>query len=387
MLNRVIALLLLCLIGVAGCGGGGTVYPPITGEWSFTLHPVGTSATDSGAVTAAQVILAEQDGTLTGYSSAFSLTGKRVGNALELDVMGVSKTGLAEKHGQLRLVLTDQDTGRGSGQVESQNEPALGDLLKNQGNSTDVPGFEVSAIRLASLEYEQALLRIQQAKDGSSGLVQGIGKDVCNALGSLLSFVVGSLTDNALRPMGNCPLTKDGAGYYLFGRNAPGSLLPVWTQNVYMPSGWGACLSTRTYHFTFSYDGQAPLATGIELLAHSRNGNGYYSGMNNFLTPSSGFADLATALDSFRSKYGNYAFLLAVHPRTRWLGLYVITERGSENDIKNEHVVKTLAGNLKASVMAGKTIKDTFSLYLSPAGCGDNVTFAYLIGTAKVNLD
>lgn len=386
MLNRLFPLFFLCLLGLAGCGGGDANRPSVNGEWALTLHPTGKPATDDGAINV-QVLLAQKGSAVTGYTNAFTLSGNRSGDVLDLDVLGTGKDGLDVKQGKIRLVLTDQGTASGTGLMEPENVPLLGDVVKNQPGESEVSGFDVSAQRVSSLKYAEVMSRIEQATNGSSDLPQGIAKDVCDGLGSLMSFVVGSLTDNALRPMGNCPLTKDGAGYYLFGRNAPGSLLPVWTQNVYMPSTWGACLSTRTYHFTFSYDGQAPLATGIELLAKSRQGNGYFPGMDNFLSPSVGIGQLAAALDSFRSKYGNYAFLLATHPRTHWIGLYVITERGGENDIKNEHIVKTLAGNLGASVMAGHTIKDTFGLYVSPVGCGDNVIFAYLIGTAKVNLD
>lgn len=390
MFNKGIAVLALCFFGITGCGGEGA-YPPVTGEWSITLHPTGEPATDTNTSTINGMLLTERAGVISGYTNAFSLSGARNGDQIDLDVIGTDKNDAEVRQGQIQLTLMSADSGQGTGTAAAQGVPALGDQTKNDSpENTAITRFDVSMQRAATLTYEEASTRIQQAKEGISDNLQGIDSTICRGLGTLVSFAVGQLTGNALRPMGGCLLKKNGGGYYLFGRDAPGSIFPIWTQNVYMPVEFGDfhCAS-RNYKFTFSYDGQAPLATGISLLANSQNNGQYFNGINYFLTPGAGIADLAQKLDSFRSKYGNYAFIVAAHPRTRWVGLYVIRERGSNDDVKKEAIVKSLAGSLNASVMVGKEIHDTFSLRRSlvPGACGDFVTFAYLIGTAKVNLD
>jgi len=382
------AALVALLLGFAACDGNAPVAPDsqsaVAGEWSFTLHVPGQPSSDSGAVTQSGVLLKEKDGQVTGLAGSLLVMGQKTGDELRLalvqngDVFPVPQT-------YLTLKLVGRDSVEGSGQTPQPHDSLTGDAaLEGSPPNAASATFSVTGTRTTAMSEAAVETAMNNA---SGGMLQGL-PSTCDVISGAVSFAIGTLTDNAIRPMGGCAFKKDGGGYYIFGRHAPGSMLPVWTQNLYMPLEWvaGIC-PTRTYKFTFSYDGQSTLTNISDLLSHSKSSAGsYLPGVSSFLVPGQSITSLAAALDAFKSKYGNFALLLATHPRTRWVGLYVITEDGSQKAV-NETVIKTLAGNLHASVVTGKSIKDTYSLRRSIVPCGDYVVFAYLIGTANVDLD
>ncbi len=370
------------LVGLSGCGGSD--YGPVTGRWSLTLQPSGQSVAHPDAVTVDRVVLNETNGVVNGRSDAFTFTGSRNGSVLELTVFSPGASGPAAEHSYLKLNLQGDGTVRGSGYTPQPQVYASGDS-GGQENASRLD-YDVSGRLSSPLSSAEANAEIGRPNVG--GAASNIVHTVCNIFSAAESFAMGYLTGNAFRPMGGCILAPSGGGYYVFGRDAPGSLLPVWTQNAYVPVEWAPC-TERKYKFKFSYKGQAFLTSGVEFIANSKHGANYLPGLDLLKVGGKSLTDLAVELDDLRHKYGNYALLVAKHTRTRFIGLYVIRERGNSDELKNEAVIKTLAGNLHASVMVGKEISDTFSLRRGPAPdvCLDQVEFAYLIGSADVTLD
>lgn len=385
MLKRSMTLAAFTLLGLSGCGG--TDHPTITGQWSLTLQPSGQTATQPETLTVEQVYLNEENGMVNGRSDAFTFKGYRSGNLLDLTVFSPDSSGLAVEHSYLKLSLQGDHAVRGSGSTPQPQEPMLGDSAKDDGsdNASSLV-YDVSGQLVSAMSSAQAKSAIDQT--GVQGAASDIAHTVCSLFSAVESFTMGYLTGNLFRPMGGCIMTKSGGGYYVFGRDAPGSLIPIWTQNVYVPVEWAAC-TERRYKFKFSYKGPGLLTKGNELIAKSQRNGIDLPGLNLLKVGGKSLADLAVELDNLRAKYGNYALLVATHPRTKFIGLYVIREKGNSDELKNEALIKTVAGNLHASVLVGKDITDTFKLRRGPLPnvCLDQIEFAYLLGSADVTLD
>lgn len=385
MQKHSVALAASILIGLSGCGGSGDT--PVTGQWALNLYPTGQSSTQSEPVTVDSLYLNEENGEVKGRSDAFTISGHRTGNVLDLTVFAPDSSGAAVEHSYLKLNLLGDNSVQGTGYTPEPVDVTPGDSVGSESSASPARvDFGVSGRMVSTLSSADANTVIGQPNLG--GAASNIAHTVCSIFSSAASFGVGILTGNAYRPMGGCVLAKSGGGYYVFGREAAGSLLPVWTQNVYVPVEWAAC-TARDYKFKFSYKGPALLTSGIELIAKSKSGGNYLPGLDLLKVGGKSLTDLAVELDDLRQKYGNYALLVARHPRTGFIGLYVIKEKGNSDELKNEAIIKTLAGNLHASVMVGKDIKDTFSLRRGPLPnvCLDQVQFTYLLGSADVTLD
>jgi hypothetical protein len=377
MRMRSIALTTMLVAGLAGCSGGGDPdSAPVTGEWSLTLYPPGQLVTHQDAAAVQRVYLREEGGLVSGRAGDFVLRGRRENAELDLSVLTADTKGTMVEHSSMVLHLEEGNVLQGAGQTPHPQEAT-------PGVSED---YAVRGSLVSSMTTEQ-VDRLMEQPPLSGGLSNAL-QELCTVFSAVESFVIGSLTDNLFRPMGGCVLAKSGGGYYVFGRDAPGSIVPVWTQNVYIPVEWSYC-KARDYKFKFSYKSQALLTTGVEMLAHSKNGNNYLPGLNLLLSAGHSLVDLADQLDRLRQKYGNYALLAAVHPSSGFVGLYVIRERGNSDEMKKEAVIKTLAGKLGASVIVGHEVTDTFSLRRSivPNLCRDRVAFAYLLGSANIDLN
>ncbi|HHY48756.1 MAG TPA: hypothetical protein GYA10_03310 [Alphaproteobacteria bacterium] len=369
-------LLAAFLAGLSACGGGDSAkLEPITGHWSLTLHPSDTPHTHSQAMTVDKLYLKETDGVLTGHQGPFTLNGTRNGSDLYLDIAH----GPATDHAQMTLKLASDGTvAAGSGYTWVPAATAGGDRTKKT--------YDVRIAKLDALDdipAQEPMPSGTLSAKGSSVLTSKSWlSDLCDVASTVAATVVGKLSGGMFRPMGGCWGVADGGGYYAFGRDAPGSLLPYWTQNMYLPVEWGYC-DTRSYGFTFSYDGETNLVRGLELL-----GEGMDDQLNAaFPAFANQKALLAAAFDNLMAAYGHFALLVVVHPRTGFAGLYVINEADNRG-IENEPVIRDVAGALGLSVLSGRSIHDTFSMArtLVPGAC-DNLTFLYLVGTAKVNLD
>jgi hypothetical protein len=373
-------LAVLPLLAVLACSeetASPELYPPVSGQWELILHPVDAPLTHDSAVGHDRTYLTERNGLVTGYSPPFHLVGRRNGNVIDMAVKRGDGSDPISPHSHMRLELSGPDALTGSGYTAQPTE-ALDGALHNEPGANE-PGlhYDVTGRRVAAMnvmEADAAMARAMASPDPLEGLSWD---DVCDVVGSAISFVTGILSDNVFRPMGGCMLKHVGGGYYAFGTNAPGSLVPLWTQNFYIPSEWSYC-SWRRYRFTLKYNGPAALATGVEILAHSPQ------------PPLSLFgplASLAGELDALRKKHGDYAILLGHSTRSGWWGIYVITEKGDQS-VLQEPVITALKGSLGIGAVAGRNIHDKYGLSrASLPVCGDYVGFFYLIGTANVILD
>lgn len=369
-------LLAVFLAGLSACGGGDSAkLEPITGHWSLTLHPSDTHHTHSQAMTVDKLYLKETDGVLTGHQGPFTLNGTRSGNDLYLDI---AHGPAAPDHATMTLKLTSGGVvASGSGYTWVPAATAGGERTKNT--------FDVRITKLDDLDEIPAQEPMPIGAPAATGAAVLVSKswlsDLCDVASSAAATLVGWASGGMYRPMGGCWGTPDGGGYYAFGRDAPGSLLPYWTINMYMPVEWGYC-DTRSYGFTFSYVGPTNLAKGIELVGES-----YYNQLNaTFPAFANQMASLAAGFDNLMAIYGHFALLAVVHPRTGFVGLYVINEADNRG-IENEPVIRDAANALGASVLSGRSIHDTFSMARTVVPGCDSLIFMYLIGTANVNLD
>ncbi len=206
--------------------------------------------------------------------------------------------------------------------------------------------------------------------------------DLCKAAGDVMSFITSALTGGAFRPMANCWGNKAGGGFYVFGNEGPGSLLPVWTMTSYYPLEWAAC-KVRVYNFNINYDGQAMGMTELKdaVLAETF-----------FLSKIGFFNDsiVVSALESFYNTYGNFAITIGYNLETQNIAVYVNNENGSTN-AHTHFLAKTIIDALSlhfSSVYAssGRNISDSWHMRRSDFFvCNTSLLYCYVFGTAKVN--
>ncbi len=394
-----ITLITSLFLGLSACGGSSPP-EPITGNWTFTIHPAGEPATHASAAIVETVYLEEKDGVVSGHKAPFSFTGTRNGDQLNLAVLIPESSGPAE-HSQMSLSLSDDSHAQGSGSTPLPLDPYTPNGSSLSTNAQNVVSYDVTAHRVAAMESipakattlkatatamastaAQVPLTMTQvtANQPIPRMASALSlRDVCDAVSDIASFAVGKLTASMFKPMGGCWGQWDGGGYYAFGRNAPGSLLPFWTSNVYQPIEW-VWYGSRDYGFTFSYTGETTIKKGLDLVV-----DGFKATLQTIL-PQYDMSELTSQVDHLKSTYGNFALLVVIHPRTGFKGLYVINESNS-SAIENEPIVRDIANFFGASVLSGRVIKDKFNLYRMAVPVGDQLIFQYLFGTANVNLN
>lgn len=378
--------LVAAVLGLVACDNGSTepARPSLTGEWSFTFRATGQDGSGQGLVVPHVYLKDDVNGVVSGYMNGYTLMGRRSGNTLELTA--VTQKGafpVAASYLELHAVAADSVAGTGETPMPGDSAGAVASMI-----SGAVTGTRVAELSVAAIDAKLA--------DPTSPIgLGGSWSSYCDLVSGALAFVVGDLTGNTIRPMGGCAFSRDGGGNYLFGRDAPGSSTPVWTQNVYVPNEmvwtkpWEDPCPSRRYDFNFSYKGPTILRVANDILGYSKDARGsYYDGLSKFLNPGEAVNGLADKLNAFGAKYGDYAFILVTHERTKWVGLYVITQMNGV-DPTGEAIVKTVATAFGAEVRTGRKISDHFDLKRNvvPGACGDYVGFAYLVGTADVDLD
>lgn len=383
----------ICLFALAftGCGGSGGDKAPagnLTGTWSMTLTPTARELElDPQAEPSTIEIAFLQDGNrLIAEDSAYRIEGSISGTDIELTVLQAEEDGEeADDVARLDLQLTgnDQMTGTGEnyapvkdGEVDSPEKPHE-TSVRPEGTVE----FIVDARRVASSAVNRDY----------SQTARSIGSEVCDILGSLASFAISEASDDSINPMGGCWLQKDGGGYYLFGRQGPGSIVPFWTQTVYYPYEFRFC-GSRTYKFTMSI--------GNENL-----------GMDQLLSIIQGSVSLASALhvpaadalslqiQDFHNKYGGFAISYAYNTNSQNASIYVNIASGvSTERILDEPLVQTVLravrginGVHNVDVFAGASIHDTWRLRRDPGAllthCSTPLVIFYLFGTHSVTYD
>lgn len=207
---------------------------------------------------------------------------------------------------------------------------------------------------------------------------------ICNKVSSLMSMLIGYITDNYFRPMENCWGHKVRGGYYLFGHIAPGNLQAIYTQTVYFPMEWSFC-KAKKYHFKMEYNSVINKVSELEELV------GYYP----HWLENVGFNDLGvfnSQAESFNQQYGNFALIVGLSLLTNKISIYVINEAGSP-DAHTHPFVQTVSNKLRVhfrdvNFSSGKNITDKIHLKRSDfVVCNTPVLFCYLFGTVNVKME
>ena len=207
---------------------------------------------------------------------------------------------------------------------------------------------------------------------------------ICNKVTSLMSQLIGYITDNYFRPMENCWGHKVRGGYYVFGHIAPGNLQAIYTQTVYFPMEWSFC-KAKKYHFKLEYNSVINKISELEEMV------GYYPhwlenvGFNNL-------GEFNTQAESFTQQYGNFALIVGLSLLTRKISIYVINESGNPN-AHTHPFVTTVKNKISVhfrgvNISSGRNITDKIHLKRSDFFvCNTPVLFCYLFGTVNVKLD
>jgi len=209
--------------------------------------------------------------------------------------------------------------------------------------------------------------------------------DMCRVLSTISSWVISGLTDGIVRPMSsNCWLYHDGGGYFLFGHEGPGSILPVFTTTMYYPFEKSLC-HCREYGFNISLGGENLTYAALKdlFMNHAPIVN---------LAAKMGFSDIAeliAAMDDFYAATGEFAISLFYNTNTGSITIYANTQNGDRDAAVNTALLQSLANAFAPHASAvyihsGNSINDNFYLRRSPAFvCNTPIVVVYLFGTNK----
>lgn len=402
--HRAIALLSACMV-LAACGDDAVTTPtdpsPLDGTWEFTLtdpgDPSGSVAVYPG------VELAEVDGLVAGSLGEYRMEGGRRGDEIELDVRYPSGTDGHRQQSTMRLVLRgDTMVGGGVSSLPTVSVPQLADgsphpkYLAQHGDSeihTGIERFGVKARRTGPLQTSASAV-MQAAVGVDQPLPASLPDVLCAAVGSAFSFALGKITGGAFRPMGGCWGRHDGGGYYLFGRDGPGSALPLWTQTVYRAQEWSLC-KVRTYHFAVSIGGPVAGLEIAQILVPA------WVDANRSWLERAGINpdDRPLWYQQTRSLYdltGGFAISVAFSTHTNNWSIYVNTVNNTDRTVVLNHpLIKAIHekyvaehGSGKVWIFVGPRIHDTFNMRRALADvCNDRILFSYLFGTHNVHYD
>ncbi|MBN2639939.1 MAG: hypothetical protein JXR65_12725 [Bacteroidales bacterium] len=354
----------------------------LSGKWSFQISPDksyedtsvlhGVSATQipEGTSIYSEVYLYEnKEHDIYGETWGYKIKGKHIGNNVELylyeypDGLYNSDVQIEEMNlfSHMQLIVNDYGILDGSGlYMQDENRPW-----------TYVDTYLVEANKLNEIS--------------NAHLKTSLKEVLCDVASTFSSFAISYLTDGYFRPMSSCYGHKDGGGYYAFGHEGPGSILPVYTQTVYVAWEWSWC-KVRKYDFQIKLEGEA---LGYEILKTTIKENEPNFRIIEKLGFDS-FENFEVALNDFHEKFGDFAISMAYDTYTHNISLYVNHVSGSALESSAHSLVQTISDNLKphsngVNVYSGHTIEDSWHMKRSDFGvCNSKIIFVYLFGTNNV---
>lgn len=357
----------------------------LSGEWAFEINPdssfqdtsvvEGTLAGDFGESGSSyqQIFLYEdEEGNIYGEMWGYKLSGKRNINEVELDLFAYPDGPLDESvpvgsmkpYAKMKLTINQFGLMNGHGDYyEDEDQPW-----------TSVDSYFIHARKLNDISNPYLKTSFKEI--------------ICDLASGFTSFLISNLTYGTFRPMATCYGHKDGGGFYVFGHEGPGSILPIYTITFYVAWEWSWC-KVRSYSFNIDLKGESIGYESLKALINSME-------PELEVLKKLGFAEFdvfSTLLDEFHQKYGGFAFTAAFNTHTHNMSLYVNHTQGSSSDIKDEPLVKTMRDGLDGlchdiSVYAGSSINDKFQMRRSDIGvCNSDIIFVYLFGTNSVNYD
>jgi len=361
----------------------------VSGQWSFVLIPdkvyqdtaliKNHRGTDFEVYSSSsdEVYLQQSNDQILGSFGPLKVSGTVKGNQVSLkfydhpDGEFVRERTIDEMIYLSDVALTLDSYGNMEGNGTYQPSKIYPDITKNT--------FKVKATRIGLTGKNGPVIK-------SAGQLMSLNNwenDMCKVLSTITSWVISGLTDGIIRPMSsNCWLYHDGGGYFIFGHEGPGSVLPVFTTTLYYPFE-KSCCQCREYGFNISLGGQNLSYTVLKdlLLNHQPIAN---------LASKLGFpgaAELEAALDDFYNQYGEFAISLFYNCNTGSISLYANTQNSKGSEAVNSDLMQTIANAFsphasKVYLYSGNSINDSDYLRRSPAFvCNTSIVVVYLFGT------
>ncbi|NOR87654.1 MAG: hypothetical protein GQ527_08605 [Bacteroidales bacterium] len=359
----------------------------ISGMWEFTLSPDnsrqdtslikgirGSDEEEYPAVINEIYLYENSDGSIIGDHGLLSFQGHRTNNLVELKVFS-----------------------RKNGDYHPNPELEEMDHISTMNLSIDEYGImNGNGIYLENPDYDHATEDSYFIKAFKRSDINNYENDfkesqnhvlntLCDITASIDSWLISTLSGNTFRPIGNCYLQKSGGGYYIFGHEGPGSLLPIYTQTVYYPFEWSWC-KVRKYTFDMELKDEVRSIEALNwFVEHQPPAVGFYQKI--------GFETidlLQEAIQDFNEKFGGFAISIAYNTRTKNLAIFANHKSGSSVEAKRHHLITTIGAAMiphinKIYYHAGHHIIDHWYLRRSEFGvCNTPLLICYVIGTHNV---
>jgi hypothetical protein len=392
MRNHLAKILLIVLLVsmAASCRNddNGDVTPvirDITGQWTFILIPGqvyrdttlihGQRGTDFEVYSSSsdEVYLQQTGNQVSGYLGPLKIAGTVIGSQVNLRFYEQPEgTYVKERPVEEMVYFSDMTL-------------QLNEDMTMEGTGTYQTSLVYPFIILNTLNVKATRIPNTVKSHNGNMAVSNWENDLCRVLSTITSWVIAGLTDGIVRPMSsNCWLYHDGGGYFTFGHEGPGSVLPVFTTTLYYPFEVSCC-HCREYGFNIALGGQNITYTVLKdlFLNHEPIVD---------LAAKLGFSDINTlieAMDDFYSLTGEFAISLFYNCNTGSITLYANTQNGSQNEVLNSSLMQSMANAFAAHashvyVYSGNSINDNYYLRRSPAFiCNTPIVVCYLFGTNK----
>ena len=357
----------------------------ISGKWEFVVSPKesyqdtttihGAAATDykEGSSSYDEVYLYEdKENNIYGELWGYKIIGTRNGNSVQLNFYEFPDGPFNENTALENMILFTQ-------MELTVNEFGL---MNGSGSYSEQPDQEWTKV-------DTYFINANKLNDITNPNLKSSFKHIlCDLASTFSSFMISGLTKGIFRPMANCYGHKSGGGYYAFGHEGPGSILPIYTQTFYMAWEWSWC-KVRKYDFNIDLKGES---IGYEALKDLIREEEPILQVLDKLGMSS-FESVEEQFDVFYRLYGGFAISIAYDTHTHNISLYVNHEKGSSYDAAHSDLVLAIRDGLDhfchhVYVYAGKNIHDSFHMRRSHTGlCNSDIIIFYLFGTNNVNYD
>lgn len=390
--NMIPIILLLVVVAVSSCKNKSDDPQPVSsvnlsGKWSFVLIPDGVyndtalikgyrgSDFDAWSSTQDEMFLYQSGSSITGFSGPLKYAGTVSGNQVNLKVYD-------QPEGKLKMETSIEEMVH-----VSDISMTVGDGMTLTGSGTyqenlQYPymprnSYKVKAIRFPGYKFTSETQAWEAAMSWED--------EMCKIVSTIGSWIISSLTDGVFRPMSsNCWLYHDGGGYYIFGHEGPGSVLPLFTETIYYPFE-KSCCQCREYGFNISL-GPHTMDYNVlrDILVNNPPVKELISKLG-FTSPEA----LGLALDQFYAESGDFAISLFYNNNTRSVTIYVNTVNQVNLDAPGSTLIQNIANALnpfvsKVWIVTGRNINDSEYLRRSPAFvCNSAVEVVYLFGTSK----
>jgi hypothetical protein len=358
----------------------------ISGQWSFILIPdqvyydttllKGHRGTDFESYSATQdeIFLHQTGSSISGFSGPLKYTGIITGD-------------------QVSLKVYDQPQGKFHMETPVEEMVYVSDITLTLNADMTMTGAGtyqnyVLYPYLPLNTYKVKATRLYTTKSSAEGngvtSVSGWEDEMCKIVSTIASWIISSLTDGIFRPMsGNCWLYHDGGGYYIFGHEGPGSVLPLFTETIYYPYEKSFC-QCREYGFNISL---GPHTMDYDVLRDVLVNNPPIKEFVSKMGFSSPVA-FGIALDQFYAESGEFAISMFYNSNTHSATLYVNTSGKSTFNPATSTLIQNIAKAInpfvsQVYIMSGNNINDSDYLRRSPAFvCNSPVEVVYLFGTS-----